>query len=239
MVTDIKSYYTSPAGREFTLTAGRFAGIHPASTVLDAGCGYGEGVCNIAAEFRCKAVAVDISKENTAFAQNYAINRKLSHLIEFKTGNVLTMDFSDKLFDLILAEGGVLSFIGRRRGLELFRSWLVSVGWLSFSDIILLSDKIPSEVLEIFDHETYHYETESSYRKLVKECGFSIQFMSLVPPSGWDNYYAHMARRLEDEKGFFADKRIKLAFHKEIDAFYRLEGFKYVGYIVCIARKTD
>jgi hypothetical protein len=47
-----------------------------------------------------------------------------------------------------------------------------------------------------------------------------------------------MARRLEDKKGFFADKRIKLAFHKEIDVFYRLEGFKYVGYLFCIARKT-
>jgi hypothetical protein len=48
-----------------------------------------------------------------------------------------------------------------------------------------------------------------------------------------------MARRLEDEKGFFSDKRVKLAFGKEIDAFYRLESFKYVGYLFCIARKKD
>jgi hypothetical protein len=63
--------------------------------------------------------------------------------------------------------------------------------------------------------------------------------MSLVPQSGWDNYYAHMARRLEDQKGFFSEKRVKLGFHKEIDVFYRLEAFKYVGYLFCIARKKD
>lgn len=91
----------------------------------------------------------------------------------------------------------------------------------------------------IFEDNTYHYEHEHTYRKLVLESGYDIHFMALVPPSGWDNYYAHMARRMEDEKGFFADRRIKLAFHKEIDVFYRLEGFRYVGYLFCIARKKD
>ncbi len=239
MVTDIKTNYTSPAGKEFTLTAGRFAGIHPASRVLDIGCGYGEGTCNITAEFRCKAVAVDISKENVEFAQNLAIERKVSHLIHYRNEDVLNADFTEEPFDLILAEGGVLSFIGRGQGFKLMHSWLVPRGWIEFSDLILLSDKVPSEVLTIFDHDSYAYESEGSYRKLIEDAGFSIQFMCLVPPSGWDNYYAHMARRLEDEKGFFADKNIKLAFHKEIDVFYRLEGYRFVGYLVCIVRKKN
>jgi SAM-dependent methyltransferase len=239
MVTDITSNYTSPAGKEFTLTGGRFAGIHPASRVLDIGCGYGEGVCNITAEFRCKAIAIDTSSENISFAQELAIERRVSHLIEFRHADVKTVDFSDDPFDLILAEGGVNSFIGRRNSLELTRSWLVPRGWIEFSDLIFLSDKVPSEVQAIFDHDTYQYETEASYRKLVADAGFTIHFMSLVPPSGWDNYYAHMARRLEDEKGFFADKKIKRAFHQEIDVFYRLEGFRYVGYLVGIIRKNN
>lgn len=239
MVTDIKTNYTSPAGKEFTHTAGRFAGIHPASRILDIGCGYGEGTCNITAEFRCKAVSVDIDKRNIEFAQNLAIEQKVSHLIEFRNEDILKADFTEDPFDLILAEGGVLSFIGRIRGLELMHSWLVPRGWIEFSDLILLSEKTPAEALAIFDHDTYQYETEASYRKLVEDAGFSIQFMSLVPPSGWDNYYAHMARRLEDADGFFADKKVKLAFHKEIDVFYRLEGFRFVGYLVCIVRRKN
>lgn len=238
MVTDSKSNYTSPAGIEFTLTAGRFAGIHPASNVLDVGCGYGEGIANIAREFRCRAVAVDISQENIEIAQNQAIEKRVSHLIVFKHEDISQIDFEKEQFDLILAEGGVLSLLGRRRGLEMFHPWLVSRGWIAFSDLILISDNTPFEILSIFNHETYHYENEDSYRRLVKNAGYSIQLMCLVPPSGWDNYYAHIARRLEDEKGFFSHKDVKFAFHREIDAFYRLQGLRFVGYLVCLARKN-
>jgi SAM-dependent methyltransferase len=237
MVTDITTNYTSPAGKEFTLTAGRFAGIHPASRILDIGCGYGEGICNLAAEFRCKAVAVDINKSNIEASEKMAVERRVSHLIEFRQMDIVNADFSEEPFDCILAEGGVLSFIGREKGFKLMKPWLVPRGWVEFSDLILISDDAPAEILTIFDHDTYHYETEAGYRKLVEDAGYSIQFMCLVPPSGWDNYYAHMARRLEDAHGFFADKKVKLAFHKEIDVFYRLEAYRFVGYLVCIARK--
>ena len=61
--------------------------------------------------------------------------------------------------------------------------------------------------------------------------------MSLVPPSGWDNYYAHMARRLEEGAGMFQDPKVKQGFLREIDVVYRLEGFRYLGYLFCVARK--
>ena len=239
MVTDITNSYTSPAGKEFTLTAGRFSGISPASNVLDLGCGYGEGICNLATEFRCKAKAIDINAENIEDARELSISRKVSHLIDFQTQDILESDFSEEPADLILAEGGVFSFIGREKGLQLASSWLDSRGWLAFSDIVLLSENIPNEILEIFENKTYNYETEASYRRLLKDNGYSTKFMCLVPPSGWDNYYAHMARRLEDDKGFFASRQIKLAFHREIDVFYRLEATKYVGYLVGIVRKEE
>jgi cyclopropane fatty-acyl-phospholipid synthase-like methyltransferase len=239
MVTDLHSNYSSPAGREQTLAAGRFALITPASRVLDIGCGYGDGASSMAQEFRCQVTAIDISDENIATAREIAQKRGVSHLTSFSTGNILESDFTKEPFDLILAEGGVLSFIGREKGLALAASWLTPRGWIAFSDLIILSDKVPDEVRRIFEDEKYHYETESSYRKLVSNAGFDTQLIGLVPPSGWDNYYAHMARRLDDDSGFFSDRRIKLAFHKEIDVFYRLEGFRYVGYLFGIARKRS
>lgn len=238
MVTEPRSNYSSPAGREFSLAAGRFALLTPASRVLDMGCGLGEGSVNLAREFRSRITAIDLSEENIGFARKLAVKKSVSHLITFTAGNVCEADFSKEPFDLILAEGGVLSFVSREKGLSLAYRWLTPRGWLAFSDLILLAEKMPNDIKKIFGDEKYRYESESSYRKFVAAAGFDIQFMCLVPQSGWDNYYAHMARRLEDDKGFFGDKRIKLAFHKEIDVFYRLEGYKYVGYLYCIARKT-
>jgi ubiquinone/menaquinone biosynthesis C-methylase UbiE len=239
MVTDISTNYTSPAGKEYTIAAGRFAGVNPASRVLDLGCGYGEGACNIATEYRARVTAIDISEENIDFAREFAVRRGVSHLIDYRVGDVLRCDTGSEPFDLVLAEGGILSFIGRARGLALARSRLAPRGWLAFSDLIFLADQVPAEVLSIFENDRYHYETEGSYRQIIKEAGFTPSFTCLVPPSGWDNYYAHMARRLEDRKGFFADRKIKLAFHKEIDVFYRLGGSRHVGYLVCIARASE
>jgi cyclopropane fatty-acyl-phospholipid synthase-like methyltransferase len=239
MVTDLSSNYTSPAGKEFTFAAARFAGITPASRVLDMGCGYGEGACNLASDFRCRITAVDLSEENTAFGRQMAVQRGVSHLLDFQVTDITTCDFTAEPFELVMAEGGVLSFIGRKAGMTLAANWLQPRGWFVFSDLIMLSDNAPDEVRAIFEDSKYHYESETSYRALVKEAGFDIHFMALVPQSGWDNYYAHMARRLEDEKGFFSDRRIKLAFHKEIDVFYRLEGYRYVGYLYCICRKRS
>jgi len=239
MVTDIHSNYTSPAGKEFSFAAARFAGINPSSRVLDMGCGYGEAACNLAAEFRCRVVACDGSRENIDIGQSAAVERNISHLITFEVRDILEADYCETPFELVLAEGGVLSCIGRREGLRFAGQWLVPRGWFAFSDLIIIAPNVPEEVLSIYEDSRYHYETEHSYRRLVDEAGMEIHFLSLIPPSGWDNYYAHMARRLEDSSGFFADKKVKLAFHREIDAFYRLEAFKYIGYLFAIARKNS
>ena len=242
MVTDIKSNYTSPAGKEYTLVAGRFAGISPASNVLDIGCGYGDGVCNIVSEFRCKATAIDINKDNVEIAQKAAVQRKISHLITFLTGDIIEeKSIAQKNFDLILAEGGVLTMLDRQKSIDLIRNYLNSRGWLAFSDLILLEseENIPAEILNIYDNARFNYENESGYRKLFKSAGFDIHLMTLVPQSGWDNYYAHMSRRLEDQTGFFADVQVKKFFHKEMDIFYRQEGFKHIGYLFGLVRKID
>lgn len=241
MVTDIKSNYTSPAGKEFTLVAGRFAGISPASNILDIGCGYGDGVCNIVSEFRCKATTIDINKDNIKTARTQAENRKISHLISFIDGDILNETIPEKPFDLVLAEGGILTMLDRQKSVDMIKDFIVPRGWLAFSDLILLAEpeNIPAEILDIYDHQHFNYANETSYRKLFKSSGFDIHLMTLVPQSGWDNYYAHMARRLEDQTGLFSDKKVKSFFHKEMDTFYRLEGFKYIGYLFGLVRKSD
>lgn len=231
--------YTSPAGQEFTFAAARFAGVNPASRVLDMGCGYGEAACSLAEEFRCQVTAVDLSEENIEVGREMAVERNISHLISFQCADVLACDYTEEPFDLVLAEGGVLTFLGRPEGLGIARRWLQPRGYFAFSDLTFLARDVPDEVQTIFEHERFHYESEKSYRALVREAGFEVSFMALVPPSGWDNYYAHMARRLEDNSGFFADQRVKLAFHREIDVYYRLEGFKYIGYLYGVARRMD
>jgi sarcosine/dimethylglycine N-methyltransferase len=157
MVTDLHSNYSSPAGKEHTRAAGRFALINPASRVLDMGCGYGDGATNLAQEFRCRVTAIDISEENIGMARSLAVDKGVSHLINFEAKNILEANYAEEPFDLVLAEGGVLTFISRQHGLALASSWLCPRGWFAFSDLINLSDRVPDEVGRIFEDEKYHY----------------------------------------------------------------------------------
>ena len=150
MVTDIKSNYSSPAGKEFTLTAGYFSGVNPASRICDLGCGYGDGACTIASQFRCRVEAIDINPENIEHARQLAIERNVSHLINFQTQDINEADFSSQPFDLVLAEGGTLSFVNRGNGLKMASSWLISRGYFAFSDLVFLSEKTPEEIKNIF-----------------------------------------------------------------------------------------
>jgi ubiquinone/menaquinone biosynthesis C-methylase UbiE len=138
---DEKTNYTSPAGREFSLAAARMAGINPASRVLDMGCGYGEAACTLAVEFRCKITAVDTNAENIETGRRIAMEHRVSHLIAFEAGDIMQYDYTQDPFDLVLAEGGIFSFISRLQGLRLANAWLPPRGWLAFSDLIFLSEK--------------------------------------------------------------------------------------------------
>lgn len=237
MVTETNTGYTSPAGKEFTLTAGRLSCIHPGARVLDMGCGYGEGACNLAQEFRCRVTAVDTNRESIEWAQQRAIERGVSHLIDFRTEDILQSEFPEESFEAIFSEGGVFSLISREEGLKRAHSWLGPRGWLAFSDLIVTGEDTPPELLEVFENDRYRYETEASYRELIQNHGFNIQLICLAPQSGWDNYYARMAKHLEDDQGQYADPKVKLAFHREIDIFYRLQGLKYVAYMFSVVRK--
>ena len=99
MIKQQIAYYTSPAGKEFSFAAARFAGINPSSRVLDMGCGYGEGACNLASEFRCKITACDYSQENVEFARKLAVKRNVSHLIDFQKIDLTKADFSKLLMN--------------------------------------------------------------------------------------------------------------------------------------------
>ncbi len=237
MVTETNTGYTSPAGKEFTMTAGRLSCIYPGARVLDMGCGYGEGACNLAQEFRCRVTAVDNNNESIEYARQRAIERGVSHLIEFRTEDILQTSFPAESFEAVFSEGGVFSLISREEGLKRAHFWLGPRGWLAFSDLIVTGENTPSEILEVFNNETFKYETEASYRQLIQNCGFDIQLICLAPQSGWDNYYARMAKHLEDANGQYGDPEVKLAFHREIDVFYRFQGIKHVAYMFSVVRK--
>jgi predicted O-methyltransferase YrrM len=237
MITDSNYNFTSPAGREYIIAAARFAAVNPSSRVLDLGCGGGAGAVTLAREFRCKVLAVDTRPGFAREARGLCEKEGVSHLVTVDEHDPFDTNHSEDPFDLIVAEGGFLKPSLRKTFFEKLPEWLLARGWVAFADKVYITDQLPSSVQLAYGEAKKQTLSEEAYREMVKNSGLDLQYIGLAPPSNWDNYYAHLAKRMADKDGFFGEGAIKTATHNEINLFYRMDCLKYIGYLFCICRK--
>jgi len=177
-----------------------------------------------------------------------AAKNVLATLITFETKDLLEADFGGRTFLSLLPcrKGGVFSFIftKQRPRAGRFLAAPARMAWRCFGPYFPVG-KSPRRGKKTFFERLikYRYESETSYRTACLRITrvSHIHLMSLVPTkTGWGQLYAHMARRLEDDKGFFSDKRIKLAFHKEIDVCLpagRFQGTSDIFFCISTVKK--
>ncbi|MFP4014729.1 MAG: SAM-dependent methyltransferase [Chitinispirillaceae bacterium] len=239
MVTDTDYRFTSPAGRECILASARFAAVNPSSRVLNLGCGFGAAACLLAKEFRCRVEAVDPRPGLAEAARKHSVRRGVSHLISIHDSDPFSLDFSEDPFDLIIIEGNFLHSHQINSIFQIAPLWLQPRGWVSFSDLVFTVSEIPPEIRLTFGEDQKSLPEEENYQKMIRDARMDLHYIGLVPPSGWDNYYTHMAQRLADRSGYYSDPMVKSALHREIDTFYRHRAIQYLGYLFCITRMKN
>jgi SAM-dependent methyltransferase len=236
MITDSGYNFISPAGREFALAAARFAAVNPSSRILDLGCGCGAGAAAHAKEFRCKVLAAETRAGLANEARAFCENEGVSHLVTLDDRDPFETNHAEEPLDLIIAEGGFLKPTVRKTFFEKLPQWLLPRGWVAFADKIYTTDQIPSSIQLAYGDAKKQTLNEEAYREMVKSAGLDLQYIGLSPPSNWDNYYGHMAKRMADGGGYFGNGAVKAALNNEINLFYRMDCLKYLGYLVCICR---
>jgi protein-L-isoaspartate O-methyltransferase len=239
MITDSNYNFLSPAGREYIIAAARFAAVNPSSRVFVMGCGGGAGAVILARDFRCKVQASETRRGLADEARALCEKEGVSHLVTLDGDDPFKTNHAEEPFDLIIAEGGFMKPTVRKTFFEKLPQWLLPRGWAAFADKIYTTEQIPSSVQLAHGEIKKQTLTEENYRELIKNTGLDLQYTGLVPPSGWDNYYGHMAKRMaEGGDGHFGAGTVKTAMSNEINLFYRMDCLKYLGYLICICRRT-
>jgi ubiquinone/menaquinone biosynthesis C-methylase UbiE len=234
MITDDFDYL-APGGRSFTITSGLISKLSERSRVLEIAAGKGEAACALAAEFNCIVDAFDIDPIMVEYAREKAKALGLSENINFEVKDGREMDFGNGKYDMVLAEGGALTYIGREEGVERCSEILKENGCLALLDLIYLREDVPRVVRDAYEEGVYSYLTEIGYRELLERYSFEIIHLSIVPQSAWDRYYMSMKRKISDPKGNIS-KEFKDSMEREIDVYYNMGGIFNVGYIYIVAR---
>jgi cyclopropane fatty-acyl-phospholipid synthase-like methyltransferase len=238
MITDPNYSFLSPAGKEFVIAAARFAAVNPSSRVLILGCGVGAGAVLVAKEFRCRVTAAETRPGLAGEARGLCEREGVSHLVTVGVENPFEADHAETPFDLVIAEGGFLVPEVRKLFFDVVKQWLLPRGFAAFADVVYTTELVPSAVNLAYGELKKRTLSEEAYRKLVSDAGMDLQYVGLSPPSNWDNYYGHIAKRMADSAGYFGSGAVKAAMNGEINLFYRMDCLRYVGYLICICRRS-
>jgi len=93
-----------PGGLEKTDEMAKMCQIGKGKKVLDVGSGKGVTACNLAQNYQCTIVGVDLSEKMVQYARKTASKRRLTHTVSFTKADAYNLPFDDESFDIVLAE---------------------------------------------------------------------------------------------------------------------------------------
>jgi ubiquinone/menaquinone biosynthesis C-methylase UbiE len=103
-----------PGGRTATEQLLRRAAISADTSVLDVGCGVGTTAITIAQRFGADVTAVDIEPLMLERAQKAVEEAGVHDRVDVRQGDILSLEFQDDSFDVVIAEA-VTMFVDRAR----------------------------------------------------------------------------------------------------------------------------
>lgn len=249
--------YLAPLSDEILRLAVAGLALPPKPRVLDLCCGTGPASLFLAREHGAVCTGVDMDETLLLRARESALEAHLDQDLEFLRADARHLELPTASFDLILALGGALTYIGRPEGLERARQLLKPGGALLASDLVYRDSPVPETVERIlreaapespipplalepavravYEEGIHRFETEASYRALLAAIGFEVLFTFPVPESAWNRYYEDAARSQTDPA---VGLRIPVAI-EELASYYCWGGRWGVDYLVCGARVSE
>ena len=232
-----------PGSSECTRKAFSFlSGLPARPEILDIGCGAGMQTIELARLCPgCRITAVDIHQPFLAQFISEAASAGVDGRINIVQASMEALPFPDKTFDLIWAEGSIF-IIGFAEGLNFWRRLLRSGGYLCLTESVWFTENPSPEALSFWNECYPAIGPVTKNCAIAEDAGYRVVAAFPLPDSAWwDNYYAHVLRRIDDllpevagNPGAMA--QIEFA-RREIEIFRKHAG-EY-GYEFFILQKKD
>lgn len=229
-----------PGSPEITLKALNFIdNLTDRSLIADIGCGTGGQTMVLAQQAPGCITGFDLFP---AFIDRFNTNSGELNLQDRVKGVVCSMDnlpFQNEELDLIWSEGAIYN-IGFERGLNEWRKFLKTGGYIAVTESSWFTDKRPAEIENYCMLHFPEMNTISNKVAQIEKAGYMPVATFTLPTTCWtDHYFTPMIRAQE----MFLDK---YAGNKTAEKFVELQRYdaeiyrkynEFYGYVFYIAKK--
>ncbi|MGD2271029.1 MAG: methyltransferase domain-containing protein [Desulfobacterales bacterium] len=164
--------------------------------ILDIGCGPGGPTLELARLSQGQVIGMDTHQPYLDRLEQKTREAGLTDHVKALNGSMFEMDFPDKNFDIIWAEGSIY-IIGFERGLKKWRRYLKTDGFVVVHEMTWLRSDPPPE---IHDYWTAFYPGISTVAQNIERiavCGYDlIGHFTLPEDAWWTEYYGPLEKRI-------------------------------------------
>lgn len=229
-----------PGSPEVTLKALSFVdNLTEHSRIADIGCGTGGQTMVLAQHAPGEITGIDLFPLFIDLFNANAAALNLQHRVKGIVGLMENLPFREEELDLIWSEGAIYN-IGFERGVNEWRRFLKSGGYLAVSEASWFADERPEEIDAFWKDAYPEIDTIAVKTAQMQKAGYVPVAMFILPEECWtDHFYVQQAAVQED----FLKKHAGNAAAEEMIANERHEAelyrkYKsYYGYVFYIGRK--
>jgi len=191
--------------------------------ILDVGCGPGGPTLELARLSQGQVIGLDIHQPSLDRLMRKIEEAALSDRVQVMNCSMFEMDFPDKSFDIIWAEGSIF-IIGFERGLKAWRRLIKPNGFLVVHEMTWLRPDPPREIHDYWKEIYPEITTVPENLKQIRACGYHlIGYFALLDDAWWTEYYRPLEKRIQKLRKKYAEDPAALAAldkeQREIDLF--------------------
>lgn len=231
-----------PGSTEVTLKALSFIdNLTDKSLVADIGCGTGGQTITLAKFIQGQITGLDLFP---GFIDIFNRNAEQSNLQDRVKGIVGSMDslpFREGELDLIWSEGAIYN-IGFERGLNEWRKYLKTGGYMAVSESSWFTDKRPAEINDFWMNAYPEIDTIPNQVAKIHKAGYIPVATFILPETCWtDHYFASKVKANEvflhkyGENKSAAELVASQRYEEELYRNYK----QFYGYTFFIAKKIE
>lgn len=211
------------------------------SLIADIGCGTGGQTMVLAQHTPGQITALDLFPDFINILNHNAKQLGLQNRVKGIAGSMDNLPFQDEELDLIWSEGAIYN-IGFERGLNEWRRYLKTGGYIAVSECSWFTKKRPAEIHDFWMKNYPEIDTIPNKIFQIQKAGYIPVATFMLPENCWTEQY--YTPQITVQEAFLK----KYSGNKAAEKFIALQRYEaelyrrykeFYGYVFFIAKKTE